>query len=246
MDPYRDIVKFYDLEHDALDDDASFFANLIQEGPVLEVGCGSGRILERLARTGLEVLGIDTSEAMLAAARDRLADWPNASVQLMSVESLSLSHTFPSVIWPLNVLWHLPNLAAQVGALRQVRSCMADGGMLVIDLSNPLTLANQHVGDAVQLRFRSQNNGSLIQSFSSTVDSPAEQLLSLSLWYDRIDDSGSVSRTLTHLPLRYTYRYELELMLISAGFRPGQTYGSYDLEPYVAESPNLLTVARSD
>lgn len=245
MDPYRDIVEFYDLEHDAFDDDASYFANLVQEGPVLEVGCGTGRIVERLARGGLEVLGIDTSEAMLSAARVRLADVPNAAVRLMSVESLSLSRHFRAVIWPLNVLWHLPTLAAQVGALRQVRSCMEMGGLLVIDLTNPLTLTNQNAGDAVQLRFHSRKNGNLVQAFSSTVDSPAEQLLGLSLWYDRIDDAGSVRRTLTHLPLRYTYRYELELMLFSAGFGPGQTYGSYDLDPYAAESPNLLTVARA-
>src|SRR5947209_19363908 len=114
MDPYQDIVHFYDLEHDAFDDDASFFADLVQEGPVLEVGCGTGRIVERLARTGLEVIGIDTSEAMLSAARARLAGVANASVQLMSVQALSLSSQFRSVIWPLNVLWHLPGLEAQI------------------------------------------------------------------------------------------------------------------------------------
>ncbi len=245
MDPYRDIVEFYDLEHDAFDDDVSFFANVVQEGPVLEVGCGTGRIVERLARKGLEVVGIDTSGAMLSAARVRLVGLANASVQLMSVQALSLPPRFRTVIWPLNVLWHLPNLEAQVGALRQARSCLVEGGLLVMDLTNPLTLANQHLGDAVQLRFHSQGNGTQLQAFSSTVDSPAEQLLDLSLWYDQTDESGTVRRAITHLPLRYTYRFELELMLLSAGFRPGQTYGSYDLEPYEADSPNLLTVVRA-
>lgn len=245
MDPYQDIVEFYDLEHDAFNDDASFFTNLIQEGPVLEVGCGTGRIVERLARTGLEVIGVDASEAMLSAARVRLAGLANASVQSMSAESLSLPRRFQAVIWPLNVLWHLPSLQAQLDALRRVRSCMVEGGLLVVDLSNPLTLTNQRVGDGIQLRFHSQDNAVQIQSFSSTVDSPAEQLLDLSLWYDRIDAAGTVRRAITHIPMRYTYRYELELMLVSAGFRPGQTYGSYDLEPYGPDSPNLLTVARA-
>jgi SAM-dependent methyltransferase len=243
MDPYENIVELYDLEHDAFDDDVSFYANLVHEGPVLEVGCGTGRIVERLARGGLEVHGIDTSQAMLAAARTRLAGLPNATVHSMAAEAISLPRIFRSVIWPLNVLWHLRDLQAQVGALKQVRACMLIGGLLVIDVSNPLTVSDHETGDTVQLRFRSTDRLPLVQGFSSTVDTPSEQLLSLSLWYDQIDAAGTVRRTLTTMPLRYTYRFELELMMTAAGFRLNQVYGSYDLDPYATDSPNMLMVA---
>lgn len=243
MDPYKDIVELYDLEHDAFDDDVSFFANLIQEGPVLEVGCGTGRIVDRLVRGGLEVHGIDTSEAMLAGARTRLAGLADAHVHQMSAEEITLPRRFQSAIWPLNVLWHLPDQAAQMRALKQVRACMLSGGLLVIDLTNPLTITNGGGTDAVQLRFRSNDLGTEVQGFSHTADLPAEQLLTLTLWYDRIDPEGTIRRASAVVAMRYTYRFELELMLASSGFRLGQIYGSYDLDPYEAESPNLLTVA---
>jgi SAM-dependent methyltransferase len=243
MDPYENIVDLYDLEHDAFDDDASFFVSLIQQSPVLEIGCGTGRIAERLARAGLEVTGIDTSEAMLAAARTRLAGLANASVHHMAVESLSLPQTFKSAIWPLNVLWHLTDLSAQIGAMKRVRACMVPKGLLVIDLSNPLTISNHQAGDSVQLRFHCGEGAAQVQGFSSTADQPSEQVLTLSLWYDRIAEDGTVRRTTSSLPLRYTYRYELELILIATGFRLEQTYGSYDLDPYGADSPGLLVVA---
>jgi len=242
MDPYEHIVHLYDLEHDAFDDDASFFVNLLREGPVLEIGCGTGRIVERLARSGLETHGIDTSEAMLVAARKRLTGVANAHLHFMSVERLDLPRKFRSTIWPLNVLWHLPDLDAQVRSLQAVRAHMDAGGLLVVDLSNPLTMLDRQDGNEVLLRFQSGDGPNLVQGFSCSEDRAGDQMLELSLWYDRMETDGAVRRTATTVLLRYTYRFELELMLNIAGFRVRQTYGSYDLEPYTSDSPNLLVV----
>lgn len=242
MDPYQNIVDLYDLEHDAFDDDASFFVNLVGEGPVLEIGCGTGRIVERLARAGFETHGIDTSEAMMTAARKRLTGVANAHVHLMSAEGLSLPRTFRSTIWPLNVLWHLPDLDAQVRSLRAVRAHMDPGGLIVVDVSNPLAMSDRQDGNEVRLRFQADAATEHVQAFSCARDQEAEQVLELSLWYDRIEPDDTVRRTTTFMPLRYTYRFELELMLRLAGFRVRHTYGSYDLEPYTSGSPNLLIV----
>jgi SAM-dependent methyltransferase len=243
MDPYENIVELYDLEHDAFQDDVSFFANVIQDGPVLEVGCGTGRIVERLVRRGLEVHGIDTSEAMLTAARRRLAGLAHAHLYHMAAEKISLPQKFQSAIWPLNVLWHLPDQDAQMRALQQVRAHMLGGGLLVVDLSNPLMIANGEGPAGVQLRFQSADDVSEVQGFSNAVDLPTEQQVTLTLWYDRIEVGGIVRRSTAVVPLRYMYRFELELMLVYSGFRLGQIYGSYDLDPYAANSPNMLVVA---
>lgn len=243
MDPYEHIVQLYDLEHDAFEDDASFFVNLIQSAPVLEIGCGSGRIVERLARAGLETHGIDSSPAMLRAARERLGDLPGAHVHLMSAQALDLPHTFPSVVWPLNVLWHLADESAQIESLQAARRHMPLGGLLVLDLSNPLNMLDRQDGKEIRLRFRADLGASQVQAFSCAEDFAGEQVLELSLWYDLIEDGGAVKRTATDIRLRYTYRYELELMLGLAGFGVRQIYGSYDLEAYTTDSPNLLVVA---
>jgi hypothetical protein len=67
--------------------------------------------------------------------------------------------------------------------------------------------------------------------------------LELDLLYDQLDAEGRVRRTNAHLELRYLYRYELELLLLHTGFRVRHLYGSYDLDPYTADSPNLIALA---
>jgi len=74
---YTDEAELYDIAFDwDLSDEAAWLAERL--GPdcrsVLEPGCGSGRMLAALAAHGLEVVGIDTSEAMLALARARGAE----------------------------------------------------------------------------------------------------------------------------------------------------------------------------
>jgi SAM-dependent methyltransferase len=242
MDPYQHIVQLYDLEHDALEDDTTFYLNLITEGPVLEVGCGTGRIVERLARAGLDTYGIDPSEAMLAVARKRLAGLERAHLFHMSVEQLKLPYIFQSAILPLNVLWHLADLETQVQSLRLVRQHMLEGGMLVVDVSNPHTMADRQAANEVRLRFRSDSGTEQVYGFSAAEDAEADQTLHVSLWYDVIGSDGTIRRTGTEISLRYTYRFELELALHAAGFRVVQTYGSYDLEPYSTDSTNVLMV----
>lgn len=245
MDPYERIVPFYDLEHDAFVEDRDFYLNLIQEGPVLEIGCGTGRIIEPLARAGLETHGIETSAAMLAAARRRLQGVPNAHLHQMSATALSLPDRFAWVIWPLNVLWHLTELETQIRALRAARAHSIAGGSIVVDLSNPLTMQDRQNAGEVRRRFGAKDGDDDVSGFSSAHDVESEQLLEIDLWYERVTPDGALRRSTTSLALRYTYRFELQLMLEAAGYRVRQLYGSYDLEPYDSDAPNLLLVGEA-
>src|SRR3990172_7672 len=69
-DPYSSIADLYDLAYGDFLDDVAFYENLARavEGPVLELGVGSGRVAIPLAQAGLEVVGIDVSPSMLHPA----------------------------------------------------------------------------------------------------------------------------------------------------------------------------------
>jgi methylase of polypeptide subunit release factors len=69
IDPYAAVAHIYDFAYWDFDDDVEFYENLarISDGPVLELGVGSGRVAVRLAQAGLEVTGIDESPSMLSA-----------------------------------------------------------------------------------------------------------------------------------------------------------------------------------
>ena len=70
----RLLAQLYDWEHDSFTEDLDFYASLAQRtgGPILEPACGTGRLLEGLARRGLTVVGFDSSPEMLTRAHARL------------------------------------------------------------------------------------------------------------------------------------------------------------------------------
>src|SRR3954451_19057980 len=73
------VARYYDLEHDDLVADAALYCELAREsgGPVLELGCGTGRILVALSRAGHKAVGLDLSAPMLARAEAKLRGRPD-------------------------------------------------------------------------------------------------------------------------------------------------------------------------
>lgn len=126
--------------------DAAFYASVARDsaalGPALELGCGTGRLLEVLAREGLACEGLDSSPAMLAAAEKRLGssvlrnavlprlhrgDWLNAD----------LGRRFGCVLFPYNGLQHLVLEGQPEALLARIRELLLPGGLLALDLHLP-------------------------------------------------------------------------------------------------------------
>ena len=76
MNPFDRLAPFYDWEHEGYLDDLPLYPGLADRvgGPILEVACGSGRLLLPLARVGYELVGLDSSEPMLGLLEARLAE----------------------------------------------------------------------------------------------------------------------------------------------------------------------------
>lgn len=243
MDPYEKIAAFYDCEHADFRDDIELYLQLLPPGPVLEVGCGTGRITEALAQAGFAVWGVDPSVAMLARARERLDHFPDVHLIHGAISDVPLDLHFQSVLLPLNTLWHFPDPDAQLAVLRAIHAALVPGGMLVVDLTNPLSMADRGARGEVRQHFRQYSEKGSVTATASAWDDEAEQRLFLSLSYDRTDNDGNLRRVAVELELRYLYRFELELLLLCSAFHLRQVYGSYDLDPYTSHSVNLLAVA---
>jgi SAM-dependent methyltransferase len=244
MDPYEPIAAFYDLEHDDFDEDIAFYRQLLAEGPIFEVGTGTGRVAVPLARDGLEVWGIDQSPAMLRRARSRGAGISTLRLVEGDVRTLRLERRFKAALFTLNAIWHFSDAESQLQSLRSVAAHAESGGLIVVDTSNPHSMDDHGANGLIRLRHRYRSGGEEVSTFSAAWDDEGAQILTLDLWYDRAGKTGAVRRSSARLVLRYLYRYELELLLRLAGLRVEQLYGSYDLDPYETASPRLLAVAR--
>jgi SAM-dependent methyltransferase len=246
QDPYESLASYYDLEHSEFTADIDFYLRLLDPGPVLELGTGTGRIAGPLAAAGFDVWGVDSSSAMLELAARHLAGQEHVHLVRAELPAMELNRTFSAAIIPLNVLWHLPDAGSQLESVRSVRRHLARGAILCVDTSNPHVLADRGSHGEVRMRFTRGHDGQRITCMSAAWDDEELQTIELELLYDVADQSGAVTRTQVHLDLRYLFREQLGSMLAKAGFEVRHVYGSYDLDPYENDSANLIVVGVAD
>jgi SAM-dependent methyltransferase len=122
-------------------------------GPVLELGCGTGRILFALARAGIEVDGIDSSPAMLDRARTRAVMLgPDLAGRIglheADLTDFSLKRRYRAILAPLNCLMHLLDDKSFVACLKRVWAQLAPGGQFLFDLAFPQPALLEETGEA--------------------------------------------------------------------------------------------------
>ena len=261
MSTYDLFATLYDLEHQDVTDDIVMYRNFAErcDGPVLELGCGSGRVSVALAKAGFQVTGIDESAAMLALAREHAAEagvsqrvrFEQGDVRRLmsaersaSVERSANAPRFALAIYPLNGFLHLASGDDQRAALSNISQALLPGGLAIVDLPNPhTTFAPSLDGQLVTRRQFRSPEGHMCLSMISTQTDLAAQVQHLLLIYDRTDDQGIVHRVTVQTDLSFVYRYEMEYLLRQAGLKLDDVYGSYGLDPYESGSPNMLFAA---
>jgi SAM-dependent methyltransferase len=135
--------------------DVGFFVDLAREagGPVLELGCGTGRVLIPTSHAGIDVTGLDLSPQMLAVCRRKLQDESDAvrsRVHLIQgdMRRFDLSRQFRLVTIPFRPFQHLIEVEDQLACLDCIRRHLDDDGKLVVDVFNPslTALTRDNVG----------------------------------------------------------------------------------------------------
>jgi SAM-dependent methyltransferase len=250
MSQFDAFARYYDADYGAIADDLPFYRELARRagGRVLEVMCGSGRLLVPLARAGLRLAGVDISGAMLALARERL----QAAGLLERVDLLEADireraprGSFGLAIVAVNSFMHLASTADQLAALEHIHAALAPGGVLAIDLfsPDPRMLIEQNGALVLDKSFRLPS-GELVQKFVSQQADLATQTSYVTFIYDEVSAGGQVRRSVLPFTMRWVYRYELEHLLARAGFALEAVYGSYELDEYTSASDLMLAVAR--
>ncbi len=250
MSQFDAFARFYDADYGAVGDDLPFYRELARRsgGRVLEVMCGSGRLLAPLAEAGLRVVGVDISGAMLARARERL----HLAGLLDRVELLEADicarapqGPFGLAIVALNSFMHLPGPAEQLAALGNIRDALRPGGLLALDLFNPDPRAlAEHNGALVLDKTFALADGTRVQKFVAQQTDLAGQTNYVTFFYDELDAQGRVTRSTLPFTMRWLYRFELEHLLARAGFALEAVYGSYELDGYTTAGDLMLAVAR--
>lgn len=245
-------ARFYDDDYRAYDDDLGLILEMAEEadGPVVELGCGTGRVLLPLADAGITATGVDISPALLDVARVKLAAAGLAArVELVEADlrrpGLPES-SFALAVCTSNTLMHLTEAADQEDALRAARRLLRPGGRLMLDLFNPDLPRLLEVNGLMELAdsWRDEVAGVDVTKWSVRSVDIAEQIQETLFIYEETLPSGETRRTHCPFTLRFLWRNEGELMLRAAGFVVEEVWGEFDSTPYDAMSDHLIFIAR--
>lgn len=245
-----ELARIYDAF--PFDADVPFYLELARQadGPVLEVGCGTGRLLLPLARAGVSVVGVDTSPHMLALAEQKLAeeaDQVRSRVRLVRADmrTLALDQRFGLAFVPVKTFAYLTSREDQLAAVRAIGGHLRDGGRLVLDLVNPTPeWVGRPAGEVRQDVAGWVGEARVLRTETMVETDLATQVRLTRSVYDVIAPDGGARKHVVEWPFRFTYRFEAEHLLERGGLEVERVLGGYAGEPFTSASPVLLLVGR--
>ena len=245
------IASSYDRDQPGQDGDVEFYRRLALESaaaglPVLELGCGTGRVSIPIALAGVKVAGLDRSPAMLDIARAKSAGIENVRWVEGDMADFKLGESFGLVFIPFRSFLHLMTVAEQKSCLAAARRHLVDGGRLALNFFNPdlLAVAGKR-GVIRQLADQTLEGGTALKHWAARRFDRANQELTEDRVEERLSESGAViSRVYRNMRLRYVFRFEMEHLFALSGFEIEALYGGFQGEAFIDESSEMVWVAR--
>ena len=256
---YRDhafVADFYDhIYGDRMArQDVQFFVDYARKagGRTLELGCGTGRVLIPTAAAGCDITGLDLSPFMLDKCREKLAQESpevQARVNLVpgDMTNFSFGERFALITTPFRPFQHLLAVADQKACLSCVRKHLLPGGRFILDVYNPSEFALRDPRYSMEIEtdpWQDLPDGRRMRRTTRIVGlHRAEQHFDIELIHYVKHPDGREERLVHAFPFRYSYRYELEHLLETCGFRVMELFGNYDRSPFADDSPEMVFVA---
>lgn len=211
---------------------ADVLADLAADGPALELAIGTGRVAVPLTERGIDVHGIDASEAMVAKLRDKPGGG-DIPVTIGDFADVGVEDSYPLVFVVFNTFFALTTVEDQVRCFANVAAHLTERGKFLIEAFVPdarrfeqgQTVRATHVdGDEVHLE-------------ASNHDPVHQRIASQAI---RLRDGEPVE--IRPIELRYAYPTELDLMARLAGLELRSRWGGWDRSPFSASSRTHISV----
>lgn len=243
---YADPVRYDVLAQMTAPADLPFYRALVRRhgDPVLELGCGTGRVLLELARDGARAVGVELAVPMLDFARQKANhEGIDVTLALGDLRSFDLGRTFPLVLLPYNTLNHLLDLGSIRRCFETVRRHMGPDSRFVIDTFQPSLafLGADPERRRPILRYRDPYTHEEVRLSEENHYEPATQQNRV-VW--RYAIGGREDAIVEEVTMRLFFPNELEALLTLSGFAIEARYGDYDERPFDSRSSKQLTVCR--
>ncbi len=261
IEPYED-AALYDFDYRLRRHDVRFYRMLAGErgGPVLDLACGTGRLLAPLLRDGHVVVGLDRSAPMLAraAARMRRLAAPararglllRADLRAFAFRSKAKPGRFAFAVCAFHSIQHLGSDEALVQFLRAVRAALIPGGWFAFDVFAPeakfLARAGDRRWDRITFQHPGKGQGRFVYSMATPRLSGDGRMLLMTMYYQPVDGRGRPRGPETAMRLchRQLPPATVDQLLKRAGLRRIGAWSGFDGAPADAASEQHVYLAR--
>ena len=226
-----------------------FYVALAREanGPVLDIACGTGRILLPCLQSGVDIEGLDLYGPMLKTLRAKGAALGlSPRLHQADMSDFSLPRRFGLIMIPFNAFIHNLTQEAQIRCLQLCREHLLPDGKLTYDTFFPaLEFVSTSPGTRVlEGEFPHPQTGLPVRMYDTrTIDRVAQVFHSLNE-VELLAADGSVQTVHRSADRsRYFYKHEMELLLRIAGFARWEIYGDFDRRPLTRETEAMIVTA---
>ncbi|TYL39161.1 class I SAM-dependent methyltransferase [Natronococcus pandeyae] len=244
---YDDFAAFYDAAYGqqagVVEDDVQFYLELAREadGPLLEVGCGTGRIYLELLRADIDADGIDLSSGMLEVLRENAADEglePN--VREADVTSFRSDREYALVIVPFRAFLHLTTVDDQLAALERIHDVLAPGGRLALNVFTPnFDVICEAYGEPEETTVEVDGETCTYRTVTELADE-VEQLARIRSEVLTSDGERLFER---EAPIALVSKREFELLFRQSPFSSWDVYGGFEYDPLEDSSQEMVWIA---
>ena len=242
----------YDLIFENIDLGVDFYLTLARaaQGPVLDVACGTGRVMLPCLKAGIDVEGLDLFPAMLARLRtkaDALGFKP--TLHEANMADFRLARRFALIMIPFNAFVHNLTADDQIATLKTCREHLAPGGLLAFDghFPGPAWIGAPSGTRELEIEIPHPQTALPMRLWDTRTFDRVRQIQHSSNEIELLDAKGNVTKThRSETTLRWIYKNEMELLLRLAGFARWEILGDFDGRPLENETDSMIVKAWSD
>ena len=258
ISPYDKIAEFYDegMGKNSSGEDIVFYVQQCSpaQTPILELGCGTGRISLPLVKAGFEVVGIDASFPMLQQLQHKAVEQLSTIERKrlfycqMDMSNCAFNACFDFIICPFSAFVYLVDKSSQTKALANIRSHLTTNGLFILDFFIPnlqmMALPDDHVFHDYERKLADGNILKRTKTIQKTA-LPNVNLITRNYYF--LDENGKEKQIITTKEhIQYHFPNEFKNMLQQNGFEVLKILGDFREQPCDEKTSMAVIIAKSD
>jgi SAM-dependent methyltransferase len=241
------VARFYDLIYKkvrtGVDLDYYMKKILKTDGPVLELGVGTGRIFMKALEKGADIYGIDISPSMVEKLKEKLDRKYHKRVFIQDAANMSLDKEFDLIIAPFRVFSHIIKVKDQIAVLDKIHEYLNDKGKLIFDLYIPnLKLLSEGMRNYMDFDGEYEP-GKRIKRFTSVKSDLVNQISYVNMKFVWEETDKEIAKD-WNFQMRFYFRFELEHLIRQSKLKLINIFGDFDENELNSDSKEFIVVCQ--